>query len=139
MKTVYTYGVFDLLHNGHAELLKEAKALGDRLIVGVFTDEVAESFKRKPLISQDERMALLRELRSVDQVVLQDELDPSKNFVAYEADVLVKGPGAGWEVGKAWEAIPGYNTVKTLGKEIHVLNYHAGVSTTELIEKIKKL
>ena len=56
---VYTYGVFDLLHVGHVQLLREAKALGDKLIVGVFTDAVAEGFKRRPIIVQEQRVEML--------------------------------------------------------------------------------
>lgn len=54
MKVVYTYGVWDLLHVGHLRLLQEAKDLGNRLIVGVFTDEVVTSFKRTPIIPQNQ-------------------------------------------------------------------------------------
>src|SRR3989344_5554973 len=96
---VYTYGVFDLFHSGHIELLKEAKALGDRLIVGLFTDEVAEGFKRRPIIPLEHRLAMLKHCVFVDDAVIQDQLSPDKSILRYKPRILAKGPGAGWEEG----------------------------------------
>ena len=59
---VFTYGVFDLLHYGHLIAIKEAKKLGDTLIIGVFSDEIAKSFKRQPIMTQEERMRNIEEL-----------------------------------------------------------------------------
>ena len=132
---VYTYGAFDLLHVGHLQLLQEAKALGDKLIVGVFTDEVVEAFKRKPIIPQNQRMEMLKALRFVDEVVSQEELAPDTNLKKYKPDVLAKGPGASWEPGK--EA-PGTVTMKELGGELVFLNYHEGASTSDIIARCKE-
>lgn len=135
MTTIYTYGVFDLLHVGHLQLLAEAKALGDKLIVGVFTDEVVQGFKRMPIISQEQRIEMVKALRFVDEVVSQDELAPDSNLKRYKPDILAKGPGANWEPGKE---PPGSATMQELGGKVIMLNYHEGVSTSEIIKKCKE-
>ncbi|MBI2022990.1 adenylyltransferase/cytidyltransferase family protein [Candidatus Giovannonibacteria bacterium] len=131
---VYTYGVFDLFHKGHVELLKEAKALGDELIVGLFTDEVAESFKRKPVISLKDRMHLIQHCVFVDKIVVQKELEPDKIIKKLKPHILAKGPGAGWEEN---EEIPGEKTMKKIGGKVHKLGYHHGISTSQIIKKIQ--
>ncbi len=131
---VYTYGVFDLFHSGHIELLKEAKALGDHLIVGLFTDSVATDFKREPVISFKDRGAMLKHCVFVDELVVQDQLTPDKNILKYKPHILAKGPGAGWDEGKK---TPGEEAVKSIGSKIVKLSYHPGISTSEIIKKIK--
>ncbi|MEK7585330.1 MAG: adenylyltransferase/cytidyltransferase family protein [Patescibacteria group bacterium] len=135
MKTVYTYGVFDLFHAGHVALLKEARALGDKLIVGLFTDEVAESFKRRPVIDLENRKQVLQSCRFVDEVVVQEKKEPDETLLKLQPDILAKGPGAGW--GEGSTTIPGAATMKQLGKEVVALSYHPGISTSEIIKKIK--
>ena len=132
---VYTYGVFDLFHVGHLRLLEEAKGLGDKLIVGVFTDKVAEGFKRLPIVPEDQRTEILKNLKCVDEVVMQDELQPDKNLLALRPDVLAKGPGAGWEYG---QTLPGSITMDSIGGKVILLNYHGFTSTSEIIDKIWK-
>ena len=131
---VYTYGVFDLLHVGHVQLLREAKALGDKLIVGVFTDEVAEGFKRRPIIAQEQRAEMLSALGFVDEVVSQDELPPDANLRRYKPDILAKGPGANWEEGKK---PPGAEVMAELGGKVVFLKYHDGISTSQIIQRCK--
>ena len=133
-KIVYTYGVFDLFHAGHAELLKEAKALGDILVVGVFADEVAASFKRKPIVQLSHRKKILENLRFVDKVVVQNELDPATNIQKLRPHILAKGPGAGWGRGR----VPGEEAIKKIGGDIVKLKYHKGISTSDIIKKIKE-
>ncbi len=130
---VYTYGVFDLFHRGHVELLKEAKALGDELVVGVFTDEVAASFKRPPVVSFADRKHMVEHCIFVDRTVVQDELSPEKNIRAIQPQILAKGPGAGWEEGKI---APGQAAVEALGGKAVLLPYHDGISTSALIKKV---
>lgn len=124
--TVYTYGVFDLLHVGHIALLEEAKSLGDKLIVGVYTDEAAR-FKRQPIIPQDQRKKMLESLKVVDEVVYQDEYLPDKNIKSLKPDLVCKGPGAEW--GESTEKL-----VKT-----KKLKYHPITSTTEIINHVRNL
>ncbi len=133
-RRVYTYGVFDLFHSGHAELLKKAKGLGDHLVVGLFTDEVAASFKRQPVIPYEHRKAVLHHITFVDEVVPQDELLPHKNILKIKPHILAKGPGAGWEP-KMKEA-PGEEAIKAVGGKVVRLPYHEGISTSQIIKKI---
>ncbi len=132
---VYTYGVFDMLQVGHIQLLKEAKALGTKLIVGVFTDEVATAFKRKPIIVHEQRMEMLKALSFVDEVVPKYELSPDVNLRKYRPNILAKGPGANWEPGK--EA-PGSATMREIGGKVVMLNYHEGISTSQIIQRCKE-
>lgn len=122
---VYTYGVFDLLHAGHIRSIKKAKSLGDKLIVGVFTDKVAESFKRKPIIPEEQRKEMLESLKDVDMVIYQCELSPETNIKYIEADIVAKGPGAGFED-------------MDLPNKV-LLDYNDINSTTKIIEKIRCL
>lgn len=135
MKIVYTYGAFDLFHSGHVQLLKEARALGDTLIVGVFTDDVVEGFKRRPMISHDDRKAVIEALAFVDKVVTQDELHPGKNILLLKPHILAKGPGAGWEEGD--EKAPGAEVMESIGGMVVKLSYHHGISTSQIIQKIQ--
>ena len=117
---VFTYGVFDLIHVGHAQSLQKAKALGDHLTVGVFSDAVAESFKRKPIIPQDQRLKMVIQLEWVDEAFILESLVPDVSSY----DVVAKGRGAGFEDME-------FNIEKVL------LPYHPEVSTTKIIEKIQ--
>lgn len=135
IKVVYSYGVFDLFHAGHVRLLKEAKELGEKLIVGVFNDQVAESFKRKPIIPLEERIEVVRGCKYVDEVIVQDELSPDKNIIHLKPDILARGPGAGWGDGSS----PGEKIIKTIGGKSFHLEYHDGISTSQIIKKIKGL
>lgn len=75
-KVGYTTGVFDMFHIGHLNLLKKAKEHCDYLIVGVSTDEVVQSYKNKtPIIPFEERIAIVQELKCVDQAVPQTSMD----------------------------------------------------------------
>lgn len=133
---VYTYGVFDLMHSGHIRLLKKAKKLGNHLIVGLFTDDVAKSFKREPIIPFKHRKIVLEHCVFVDRVVSQNELAPDKNLKKFRPHVLAKGPGAGWELGE--KTAPGAGTMRKIGGRVIKLPYHHGISTSEIIKKIKK-
>lgn len=130
---VYTYGVFDLFHSGHVELLSEAKALGDKLVVGIFSDDVVRSFKREPVISLKHRMAVVESCRYVDQVIEQKNLLPDENLRLVRPNILAKGPGAGWGGDKE---VPGENVVKEISAKVVKLSYHDGISTSQIINKI---
>jgi glycerol-3-phosphate cytidylyltransferase len=68
IRTVLTYGTFDLLHRGHLNLLRRAKGLGDRLVVGVSTNEFNESKGKKTIIDFEDRLEIVRSIRYVDEV-----------------------------------------------------------------------
>lgn len=132
---VYTYGVFDLFHRGHVELLRDAKKLGDELVVGVFSDEVAESFKRRPVIGLKDRKYVIQNCAFVDRVIVQKQLSPDGILKKIKPNILAKGPGAGW--GDSSVA-PGEIFMRKNGGKVVKLKYHKGISTSEIINKIKK-
>jgi len=131
VKTVYTYGVWDLLHTGHLRLLERAKALGDRLIVGVVKDAAVKKKKGddRPIQLESERLAVIKALRIVDYALLQDEFDPSDDLRRIVPDILAKG--------NDWDYIPGTETIIELGGVLIKLTYTNGVSTSDTVRKIK--
>ena len=132
-KVVYTYGVFDLFHKGHVELLKEAKMLGDSLVVGIFSDDVAASFKRKPVLCLEDRMHVVKHCQYVDEVVVQEHFSPEHVIRKIKPHVLAKGPGAGWE---ERADVPGTEAMREIGGSIVRLPYHDGISTSMIIQAI---
>lgn len=92
MKTIITYGTFDILHHGHINLLKRARALGDRLIVGLSSDEFNSGKHKSSLLDYENRKAVLESIRYVDFVF------PEKNWEQkvfdiqkYDAQIFVMG------------------------------------------------
>ena len=132
MKLVFTNGCFDLLHPGHVDLLTRARALGDRLVVGLNSDASVRSIKGpgRPIMSQDDRAGMLRALRGVDEVVVFDEPTPTRLIAELKPDVLVKG--GDWSV----DQIVGADLVLAWGGAVHALPFLAGHSTTALVERL---
>ncbi|MBU4320523.1 MAG: D-glycero-beta-D-manno-heptose 1-phosphate adenylyltransferase [Nitrospinae bacterium] len=129
-KIVFTNGCFDIIHAGHIRYLRDAKALGDLLIIGLNSDKSVSKIKPgRPLNPQDQRTEVLASLEMVDYVTLFDEETPYELINLLKPDVLVKG--GDWEK----EDIVGSD----IAKETRSLPYVKGISTTKLIEKIKKL
>jgi len=130
---VYTYGVFDILHPGHINVLKNAKALGDFLVVGIVADEPVRKLKgdTRPIMPQADRAALISALKCVDDVVLQKEYDPSQNILQYtqKINILTKGDD--------WDFIPGTSAVESIGGKLIKLPYTQSQSTSAIIRKIQ--
>ena len=133
-KIVFTNGCFDLFHIGHLTLLNEAKRLGDVLIVGLNTDASARRLKgeQRPLIKQNERANLLAALECVDHVTLFEEDTPLELIKLLKPDVLVKGGDY------SLDEIVGREFVESLGGRVVILPLVEGISTTELIDKIRQ-
>ncbi len=132
---VMTNGCFDLLHAGHVEYLKQARALGDRLIVAVNSDDSVRRLKgeTRPVNRLENRMAVLAALESVDWVVPFVEDTPERLICAVKPDYLVKG-------GDNDPAnIPGNKCVWDNGGDVVVLNFVDGISTTKTISHIQSL
>ena len=93
MSRIITFGTFDMFHLGHLSILQRARSLGSFLSVGVSTDELNLSKKGFfPLFSLEERMSILKELRCVDKVFPEEELELKRQYVLSErADILVMG------------------------------------------------
>ena len=132
-KTVFTNGCFDILHPGHVDLLRRARQLGDRLVVGINSDESVRSIKGsgRPFMGQDDRKKILESLADVDEVIVFDELTPEDLIRKIRPQVLVKG--GDWSEGE----IIGSNYVRSSGGEVHSLPLVEGYSSTNIIEKFR--
>ncbi|NWF76847.1 MAG: D-glycero-beta-D-manno-heptose 1-phosphate adenylyltransferase [Nitrospirae bacterium] len=129
-KIVFTNGCFDIIHVGHIRYLKEAKRLGDILIVGLNSDSSISYIKPgRPVNRQNDRAEVLASLDMIDYVTVFDESTPYELIKLIKPDVLVKG--GDWKE----EEIIGSD----IAKETYSLPYTKGFSTTELIKRIKKL
>ena len=92
MKTVLTYGTFDIFHVGHVNLLKRAKQLGDRLIVGVSTDEFNRLKGKKSLFPYEDRELIVKSMECVDLVIPENNWEQKANDIAkYNVDIFVMG------------------------------------------------
>ena len=130
---VYTFVVADLFHIGHLNCLRQAKELGDYLIVGVLTDKAVEAYKRTPIIPCWERATIVANIKCVDEVILQDTLDPTANLKKL-GDVDIITHGDDWD-----EDFPGAEYMRSIGKKAIRIKYYPGQSTTKIIEKIQHL
>ena len=133
-KIVFTNGCFDILHAGHVHYLKTARKLGDILIVGLNTDASVKKIKGKnrPVNNEKYRAEVLAGLEAVDFVVFFEEETPLNLIKEIRPDILVKG--ADWEESK----IVGADFVKSYGGKVVRIPFQYNVSTTSIIEKIKK-
>ena len=132
-RVVFTNGVFDILHPGHLRYLRQARALGDVLIVGLNGDASVRRNKgpERPINPQDERAEILSALECVDAVAIFDEDTPAEIIKAVQPDVLVKG--ADW----AEDAIVGRDTVEARGGRVVRISVEPGFSTTGILERIR--
>lgn len=133
MKIVFTNGCFDILHSGHLDLLNKAKELGDKLIVGINSDNSIKKIKgfERPFINETARKELLLGLKPVDEVYIFEELTPENLIKKIKPNVLVKG--GDWKV----EEIIGADFVLANGGEVFSLPLKEGFSSTGIVEKIK--
>ena len=129
---VYTVGTFDLLHVGHLALLEHCQLLGNKVAVGVASDEVVASYKPNiPVVPLEERMEMLRALRCVDIVRPYYELEYASACKALDIDIFV--------IGEDWGKQP-YNIdvetfLKDAGKSIVQVTYHQGTSSTKIKQR----
>ena len=130
---VFTNGVFDLIHPGHVRYLREARSLGDALIVGVNADESVRRNKgeSRPVTREDERAELIAALACVDAATVFEEDTPAEVIRAIQPDVLVKG--ADW----AADQIVGRDTVEARGGKVVRIAVEEGYSTTALLRRIR--
>ncbi len=130
---VFTNGCFDILHRGHIHLLKEAKKLGDVLVVGLNSDKSVKKIKGplRPLKDQRTRSLILSSLCFVDYVVIFDEPTPYNLIKKIKPSVLVKG--GDWRT----QDIVGSDIVRSYSGKIVRVKYLKGHSTTSLVNKIK--
>lgn len=128
MRTVITFGTFDVLHIGHINILRRAKAHGGRLIVGVSSDALNFSKKQRyPVYSEAHRAEIISSLQFVDEVFIEESLELKGEYIKkFGADILI--------MGNDWEGR--FDMFKELC-EVEYLPRTEGISTTELIAEIK--
>lgn len=131
----YTSGVYDLFHIGHLNLLKNAKGLCDKLIVGVTTDELVSYKNKRAVIPFSERIEIVRNIKYVDAAIAQEEIDKYKMWEKIHFDVLF--------VGDDWYNSPSWNEMESkfekVGVRVVYFPYTKGTSSTLLNETLIKL
>ena len=133
-KVVFTNGCFDLVHRGHIEVLAKTADLGDRLIIGLNSDESIRELKGKnrPIIDETSRAFLLAALQFVDAIVFFSEETPIILIKTIVPNILAKG--GDYKI----EDIVGNEIVIQNGGQVKTIPLTDGFSTTNIVEKIKK-
>jgi rfaE bifunctional protein nucleotidyltransferase chain/domain len=134
-KVVFTNGCFDILHAGHVHYLEEARCLGNKLVIGLNTDESIQRLDKspaRPIQSQDSRAMVLAALDSVSLVVLFDEDTPKELIETLNPNILVKG--ADYQI----DQIVGGSHVIANGGEVKTLEFLPDYSTSKIEQKILK-
>lgn len=131
----FTTGVYDLFHIGHLNLLKNAKSLCDRLIVGITTDELLVKYKQKhPIIPFDERAEIVRNIRFVDAVIPQEDMNKFAMWEKLNFDVMFVGDD--WYQTEKWQQFE--KQFKEAGVRIVYFPYTKGTSSTLINEILVK-
>lgn len=133
-EVVFTNGCFDILHRGHIEYLAKAASKGQKLVLGLNTDNSVSRIKGplRPVVDQESRAILLAAMAFIDLVVFFDEETPFELIKLLQPNILVKGSDY------KPESIVGYDIVTARGGRVETIDFVDGFSTTSLIEKIKK-
>lgn len=132
-KIGYTTGVFDMFHIGHLNILKRAKEQCDYLIVGVTTDALCYERKKKyPIICETDRMAIIAELRCVDQVIPQVNMDKLEAVKKYGIEAVFVG--SDWKNTDAWKQYE--KEFADVGCTVVYLDHTDGISSTILRDRL---
>lgn len=127
----YMSGVFDLFHIGHLNIIKNSKELCDKLIVGVTTDELIRSYKKKnAIIPFEERCEIVRNIKGVSAVVPQYDMNKMDTWKRYKFDIMFVGDD--WYETPKWEKIE--KELKDVGVKIIYFPYTKGTSSTKINE-----
>ena len=131
---VWTNGCFDLLHVGHIRSLRDARALGDILIVGINSDAGVRRIKgdSRPIVNQQDRAEVIAALETVDYVTVFDEPDPTAALARLRPDIHCKGA----DYADGARPVPERETVLSYGGRIRFLPLHPGRSTTDLVARL---
>ena len=134
-KIAFTNGCFDILHVGHVRYLREAKKTADVLVLALNSDSSARSIKgeKRPLMNEKERAEILAALECIDFVTIFQELTPLELINYLKPDILIKG--GDWPE----EKVVGREEIKKWGGRVAIIPEVEGKSTTNIVEKIKKL
>ena len=125
----YTQGVYDMFHIGHLRLINHAKELCDCLIVGVNADELVQSYKGKqPVIPQEERAEIVRNIKAVDECVIVSTLDKTEILKNFRFDAVFIGDD--WKGNARWEQTEA--DLKPFHVDVVYLPHTDGISSTQL-------
>lgn len=131
----YTSGVFDLFHIGHLKILKNAKSLCDKLIVGITTDELLKEYKKKKaIIPFHERYEIIRNIKTVDVVVAQEHMDKFEMWKRLKFDIMIVGDD--WYEKDKWKKYE--EEFNTVGVRIVYFPYTKGTSSTLINEILQR-
>ena len=131
----YTSGVYDLFHIGHLNLLKNAKGLCDKLIVGVSVDKLVEYKNKRSVIPFEERIEIVRNIKFVDAAIPQEELDKFKMWEKLHFDILFVGDD--WYNSPSWKEME--EKFSKVGVRVVYFPYTKGTSSTLLNNTLLKL
>lgn len=135
MKLGYTSGVYDLFHIGHLNLLKNARGLCDKLVVGVTVDKLVEYKNKRAVIPFEERIEIVRSIQYVDAAIPQEEIDKFKMWEKLHIDILFVGDD--WYNSPSWQDMG--EKFKAVGVKLIYFPYTKGTSSTILNATLKAM
>lgn len=136
MTLVYSYYVLDIVHKGHLEMMRNAKAMAGedgRLIVGILTDQAVMEKKAKPILPFRERLELARAIKYADLAVPQETYDPLPNVRMIRPDILMESASHSCK-----DIQRARRTMKRFGGKVVVLPYYPEQSSTQIKQHISK-
>jgi cytidyltransferase-like protein len=133
MTRVYADMVGDLFHHGHVEFLRQARELGDELVVGIHSDADVASYKRPPVMTMEERVGVVSGCRYVDEVIADAPLRVTRDFVErHGIDLVVHGDDFDRE-----RLLRMYGEPEEMGI-LRTVPYTPGISTTEILDRLAR-
>jgi len=131
MTRVYVDMVADLFHHGHVEFLRRARAMGDELVVGIHSDDTVEQYKRRPIMTLEERVAVVAGCRYVDEVVADAPLVVDRAWLErHRVDLVVHGDDLSYD-----QMVHLYRVPIEMGI-FRTVEYTPGISTTDLLARL---
>lgn len=135
-KIVYVGFAADIIHHGHIKIIKIARKYGE-VVIGLLTDKAIESYKRKPFMSFKQRFLVVENFKGVKKVIPQRTLDYSPNLKKIKPDYVVHGDD--WKKGPQKKVrLAAIELLNSWGGKLIEVPYTKGISTTKILEKIKK-
>ena len=131
----YTTGVYDLFHIGHLNILKNAKSMCDKLIVGVSTDDLVSYKHKRAVIPFSERIEIVRSIKYVDEAIAQEDMDKFSAWEKLKFNIMFVGDD--WKNTEKWNQYE--NQFKSVGVKIVYFPYTKGTSSTILNATLEKL
>lgn len=133
MTRVYADMVGDLFHHGHVEFLRRARDLGDALVVGVHSDATAESYKRRPVMTMDERLRVVEACRYVDEVIPDAPIGVGADWLSrHRIDLVVHGDDLDEQATTLMYRVP-----RELGI-LRTIPYTRGISSSDILNRVRE-